>query len=616
MRALPPLLLVAVALCVTPHARAEQVVRTVTDAPGQVLAVDGNATAYVADAASNTVTAIDSTGHTTHFAVGSGPRWIAAGSGIFVSNAGDGTMSVIPGNWSSAPATLALGGSGPIVTTQASSGTTVPLSKAYVVRREKADLAVVDGSTLAWHPVDAGGRVTQALAAGNNRLYASQPDVGIVRVIDISGDSTTPPSTDVAVPGRPGPIAYDANTNKVYVLTGDGASPLVEIDAATLQVRPLSLAGHNGAPRAIATALGRVFIGLENEFVIFDPPTGNVRAYPMSGVVNVVADSLSGNGYALDANGLLMSYLHLYQAIKSTQLQGPAYDVAFLYKPDMVYAATAHGVVMVSTQAGDLTPAYNAQGLWWVPNGAESGWGINITHQANILFATWFTYDPQGHATWLVMSSGRDSSRNLYSGTLYRTTGPVFSSTPFDPSKVTRTPVGTLSLEMLDFDNAMLTATVDGVTVTKPLGKQIFALPEVTCSESSTPGAIPNYTALWWASPAGSESGWGLNIAHQGDILFVTWFTYDGTGQPMWLVGSDVRKSGNNTYSGTLYTTAGPPLAAQPWDPSRVTRTPAGSVTLSFTDDDNGTFTYTVGGVTQSKAITRQVYATNATRCQ
>ena len=37
------------------------------------------------------------------------------------------------------------------------------------------------------------------------------------------------------------------------------------------------------------------------------------------------------------------------------------------------------------------------------------------------------------------------------------------------------------------------------------------------------PGAMPNYTALWWRSPGASEARWGVNIEHQGDILFATW---------------------------------------------------------------------------------------------
>ena len=33
-----------------------------------------------------------------------------------------------------------------------------------------------------------------------------------------------------------------------------------------------------------------------------------------------------------------------------------------------------------------------------------------------------------------------------------------------------------------------------------------------------------NYTGMWW-NP--DESGWGINVVHQGDIVFATLFTYD-----------------------------------------------------------------------------------------
>jgi hypothetical protein len=47
---------------------------------------------------------------------------------------------------------------------------------------------------------------------------------------------------------------------------------------------------------------------------------------------------------------------------------------------------------------------------------------------------------------------------------------------------------------------------------------------------ATTPAPSVNLQGLWWNSPDGSESGWGLNIAHQGKKLFNTWFTYDTNG--------------------------------------------------------------------------------------
>jgi hypothetical protein len=118
--------------------------------------------------------------------------------------------------------------------------------------------------------------------------------------------------------------------------------------------------------------------------------------------------------------------------------------------------------------------------------------------------------------------------------------------------------------------------------------------------------AASSFQGLWWRSPAGSESGWGLSVAHEGDVVFAAWFTYDTDGRPLWLVAPEARRAAGDTFAGRLYRTTGPAFSATPWNPAGVDVTDVGSVTIAFGDPDNGTFTYTVGGVTQSRAITRQ----------
>jgi hypothetical protein len=169
---------------------------------------------------------------------------------------------------------------------------------------------------------------------------------------------------------------------------------------------------------------------------------------------------------------------------------------------------------------------------------------------------------------------------------------------------------------------------VNGVTQTKPITRQVFGSPTPTCFEGSassgTPtiygtgtSAGPNYQDLWWRAPAGSESGWGVNIAHQGNILLATWFTYEDSGKGMWLVVPDGERIGNtSSFSGALYRTTGPAFSANPWNPAQVVATQVGTATFSFNDASSGTFTYTVNGVTQSKAITRQVFSSPTTVCQ
>jgi len=122
------------------------------------------------------------------------------------------------------------------------------------------------------------------------------------------------------------------------------------------------------------------------------------------------------------------------------------------------------------------------------------------------------------------------------------------------------------------------------------------------------PAAIPappvNHQGMWW-NPL--ESGWGIDVAHQGDVIFATWFTHDANGKA-WYLSMTAAKTGLDTYSGTLYRTSGPPLDAVRFDAARVQRVEVGTGTLSFSDANNGTLSYTVNGISQAKPITRQVF--------
>jgi hypothetical protein len=275
-------------------------------------------------------------------------------------------------------------------------------------------------------------------------------------------------------------------------------------------------------------------------------------------------------------------------------------------------------------------PSY--QGLYYAfPAESESGWGVNVTHQGDTLFATWFTYDTDGSPMWLVMSNGMRQSEFMgdpyyggsmmvltdrYAGAIYRTTGPAFSATPFNGGLVGVTQVGNASFDYTDAEHPMFTYTVNGVTQSKVLTKQVFGTPMPSCYEGLPSGGAPNYQALWWASPPGSESGWGVNITHQGDTLFATWFTYGADGKGQWLVMSNGAKTGTSTYSGTFYRTRGPAFSTSPWNKAAVTVTAAGTGTFTFSDANTGTFAYTLDGVTQTKAITRQSFAAPASVCR
>jgi hypothetical protein len=106
-----------------------------------------------------------------------------------------------------------------------------------------------------------------------------------------------------------------------------------------------------------------------------------------------------------------------------------------------------------------------------------------------------------------------------------------------------------------------------------------------------------------------------VNVAHQGDILFATWFTYEAGGRGIWLVMAEGARTGPGTYAGALYRTTGPAFNLTPWA-GNVNVTQVGTGTFTFSDGEAGTFAYTVDGISQSKAIVRQSFALPATVCR
>jgi hypothetical protein len=140
--------------------------------------------------------------------------------------------------------------------------------------------------------------------------------------------------------------------------------------------------------------------------------------------------------------------------------------------------------------------------MWW--NSAESGWGMNATLQANVLFITLYVYSSDAKAHWFVAPNmgtevaSPPPATQVYSGALYETTGPVFSGV-FNPNAVNSRMVGTATFEYTAPLQGKLTYTVDGVTVVKTLKRESWAVNDPsgtyamtlsTRSNTCSPGVI------------------------------------------------------------------------------------------------------------------------------
>ena len=293
-------------------------------------------------------------------------------------------------------------------------------------------------------------------------------------------------------------------------------------------------------------------------------------------------------------------------------LASGTYQLVFVVKERSPGANDTGYVVRDAKLAGThtvLSGSPNYTGLWWDPG--ESGWGLNLSQQGSIIFATLFTYSASGQPMWLVASRVERRNDMTYSGKLYRTAGPAFDAPAWGSVAVAE--VGVMRLRFQGTSGfGIVTYELDGATVSKEIFRQVFAAPVPVCGETlASRASLGNYQDLWW-NPA--ESGWGVYLTHQGDKVFATLFTYSAGGAPEWFVASNLVRLAGGGFAGELYRMTGPRFDARPWGP--VSAATVGSMNVSFENGERGTLVYNVNGATVAKPIQRQVFSAPQARCQ
>lgn len=112
-----------------------------------------------------------------------------------------------------------------------------------------------------------------------------------------------------------------------------------------------------------------------------------------------------------------------------------------------------------------------------------------------------------------------------------------------------------------------------------------------------------DYGDIWW-TPA--EAGWGLQISQQGTVLFLTFYVYGNTSQPVWYTAAVTpSQPAATTYTGQLIASTGSYYGG-PW--AGAANRVAGTVTIQFTSVTTATVTYVVDGVSVTKQIERYAF--------
>ena len=223
--------------------------------------------------------------------------------------------------------------------------------------------------------------------------------------------------------------------------------------------------------------------------------------------------------------------------------------------------------------AAATSHAANYSDIWWNP--AESGWGLTIADHETNLWAVWYTYKADGSPTWLFASGGTfDASRTRFTAPLYQATGPAYNAA-FATRPVSVATAGAMTLDFappgLASGVALFTYTVGTVTGTKQVQRYGFG----------------NAAAAWgsdatdlWFDPA--ESGWGIALSQHGGTLFAVWYTYDESGQPLFVFLPAGTAGNPGQFSGDVFTSRGNWFGASTYDANLVKVQPFGSVQVSI----------------------------------
>jgi len=517
----------------------------------------GSYTVSVVNAATNQIVQVNDP-NTNSLAdgipVGLDPRGIAvnaSGTKVYVANSGSKSVSVIDALSNKVTATVTVGN------TPYGIAVSPRTSKAYVTNYQDNSVSVINATTntveysVALNNLPFNKPYGIAVDSSGKNIYVTNEGNGTVSVINADNDTVY---RQVAVGTSPRGVAVNPAGTQVYVVN-NGDKTVSVIDTTTFKVATLEGMGE-----------------LSN-FITFNS-AGTLAYVTNHGV------SKSGELAAIDvaATNLAPSAVPVGSGLNSFgNFVGPAIAVNPLY----------------------YTPPN--MGLWW--NAGEDGWGMSITQHTNLndmIFAVIYTYEQGGLPVWYVMSSCPLAAKAC-AGKIYKVSGctspAMVWNCPDNATKVV-TEVGNGTLTFSDGNNGKFDYTIGGKNGSKLITRQLFG------AAISAPAT--DYSDLWW-NP--NESGWGIALTHRSDIIFATWYAYDAVGKPIWYVASNCAVSGN-VCTGDLYQVSGGTPLTDTWNGTNKKVDKVGSVTITFSDPNNGSMRYSVDKEVSffTREITRQPF--------
>ena len=374
-----------------------------------------------------------------------------------------------------------------------------------------------------------------------------------------------------------------------------GALERVSVNASRIQ-------GDGASEKPTTCGNGRM--------VSFETDATNLIPQPSSAVVrNVLAMDLRTGMFA-----------RLSQTRTGQSGNGPSSQAALAADCSAVGFATEASNLSRTGQANRTDALVSANplqvnytGHWHVPS--ESGWGLTIAHQSDVLFVNWFTFDADGKPLWFGMVAGaRAQEDGSFTGDIYRLRGVPFNLINNAQAFTNAPIVGQGKLSFSAPNRLAFNYTIGAISQSKNLEPLIFKEPTICeFAPSATLDAASNYTDVWGTV---SEPGWGVHFTHQGNTIFAIWYTFDSTGREQWLTAVVVDSAGRGSFDGELRRLNGTVWTNINGSQAFVSAPSVGSVNFTFSNGTTATMRYTLDGVSQSKVLKRFQFGSIPALCR
>ncbi len=405
-------------------------------------------------------------------------------------------------------------------------------------------------------------------------------------------------------------VTFDTNGRRdVFRAELDSTGAIVGLVRASVSVLGAQGNGDSERPATCGTGQYVTFESLASNLVAGDDGARDVFARDLASSL-IVKLSQTPGGAGGDG------------ASSTVTLSPDCSAIAFATSAENLASGGASGQDDVVAGASPFQ-ATNVTGGWY--DLAQAGQGLFVEHlDDERIVASWYTFSPAAAQTWLI-GVGTLMGNTVTLPTLLVTNGRFPPA--FNPA--TNTPFGTMTLRFDTCDSGLLTfdfpapygtgsmplrrpELAAGITCStaalaaqsgSPSVKVLSALPTDTLSgpQPKATGPVAALTGSW-ANPA--QIGHGLQMeVLSGDRLVVAWYVFTSTGEQQWLIGAGPI-SGQSATVSVVRPTGGRFIPN--FNPSQVTNTPVGSLTVTALNCTSARVDYNFGaGFTGSFPITR-----------